>query len=227
MRVHEPSMARPSSAPTCPAPCCKADGVIEAELRDGSRVVIRPLVADDKEGLAAAFERASERTRYLRFLGPTPALTAKQLAYLTEIDHHDHEALVAIEPSSGEGLGIARYVRSSQDPAAAECAVAVADEWQGRGLGTALLRRLMARARDEGIERITALVLSQNREALGLLEAVGRVEERVADHGTIEVSLDIPDEPQQDEHERRFACWLRAAATGLLDSPLMRQRGKG
>ena len=78
----------------------------EVELRDGSKVEIRPLGPADKQGLSAGFERLSELSRYRRFLSPTSHLTAKQLAYLTEIDHRDHEALVAIEPSSRDGLGV-------------------------------------------------------------------------------------------------------------------------
>jgi hypothetical protein len=88
----------------------------EIELRDGSWVEIRGLGPDDKTGLAAGFERLSERSRYRRFLSATPELSAKQLAHFTEVDHHDHEALVAIEPASRYGLGVARYVRSNDNP---------------------------------------------------------------------------------------------------------------
>src|ERR1700730_6834344 len=113
-----------------------------ATLRDGSLVEIRPLGPSDKRGLAAGFQRLSELSRYRRFLSPTAQLSDKQLRYLTDIDHHDHEALVAIDPATRDGLGVARYVRSRARPDEAEFAVAVADDWQQRGLGTALLRRL-------------------------------------------------------------------------------------
>src|SRR5438045_2569211 len=69
----------------------------EVQLRDGSPVEVRPLRADDKAGLAAGFARLSELSRYRRFLSLTTRLTNGQLAYLTELDHHDHEALVAID----------------------------------------------------------------------------------------------------------------------------------
>jgi GNAT superfamily N-acetyltransferase len=194
--------------------------VSKVELRDGSRVEIRPLGPDDKEGLAAGFERLSELSPYRRFLSPTAKLTAKQLTYLTEIDHHDHEALVAIEPSSRGGLGVARYVRSPQDPSEAECAVAVADDWQGRGLGTALLGQLAARARVERITRFTGLVLRGNEPMRHLLETLGPVQQRPAGADAIEVSLQLPDPPDSAARDRVLAGWMRAAASGELESSL-------
>lgn len=194
----------------------------ELELKDGSRVEIRPLTPADKEGLAAGFERLSDLSRYRRFLSPTEHLTARQLAYLTDVDHHDHEALVAVEPSSREGLGVARYVRSHDTPEEAEFAVAVADDWQRRGLGTALLAQLAERALAEGITRFTALVLSDNPPVQHLLERLGQVEQRPAEGGTIEVCLQIPDDRLGADQTGRLAGWMRAAARGQLESRLHR-----
>ena len=174
---------------------------------------------EDKAGLAAGFERLSELSRYRRFLSPTHHLSTSQLAYLTEVDHHDHEALVAVEPSSRDGLGVARYVRSSEDPEEAECAVAVADDWHRRGLGTLLLRHLAARAREEGIARFTGLVLQENQPMRHLLETLGQVQQRPAQGGVIEVCLQVPDDPL-GEDRGRLANWLRAAAMGKLDTRL-------
>ena len=87
-------------------------------------------------------------------------LSAAQLDYLVDVDHHDHEAIVAVDPISGEGLAVARYIRSNEDAEVAEVAVTVADDWQGRGLGRALLDRLSYRARREGVRRFTAPVQS-------------------------------------------------------------------
>jgi len=181
--------------------------------------------AADKAGLAEVYARLSELSRYSRFLSPTTRLTNSQLAYLTELDHHDHEALVAIEPASRHGLGVARYVRSSDDPREAEFAVAVADDWQRRGLGTALLGALAARAREEGITRFTGLVQAENRSMQALLQTLGPVEQRPGGGGTIEVSLEVPEESGTGEHLRRLAGWMRAAATGQLNSRLGRRGG--
>jgi GNAT superfamily N-acetyltransferase len=203
-------------------------GVADVELRDGSRVIIRPLEPDDKAGLAAGFERLSERSRYRRFLSPTPRLTAAQLAYLTEIDHRDHEALVAVDPQTRDGLGVARYVRSLGDSQEAEFAVAVADDWQRRGLGTTLLGHLAARAREEGIMRFTGLVHEDNEPVRHMLETFGPFGLRHTGGGAIEVSLDVPDDPLGVEQERRLAGWMRAAARGVLASSLQRSaRGRG
>jgi acetyltransferase len=200
--------------------------VTAAELSDGSEVEIRPLGPEDKAGLAAGFERLSGLSRYRRFLSPTSHLSAKQLAYLTEVDHHDHEALVAIDPASRNGLGVARYVRSAQNPGEAEFAVAVADDWQRRGLGTALLRQLAERARAEGITRFTGFVLEDNQPMRGLLHSLGEVQQRDARDGTLEVWLDIPEDPLREEHERQLAGWMRAAATGQLESRLLGSRSE-
>jgi GNAT superfamily N-acetyltransferase len=194
--------------------------VSAAELSDGSEVEIRPITPDDRAGLTAGFERLSELSRYRRFLSPTSHLSARQLAYLTDVDHHDHEALVAIDPSSRDGLAVARYVRSAQNPGEAEFAVAVADDWQRRGLGTALLRQLAARARAEGITRFTGFVLEDNQPMRGLLQSLGEVQQRDTQDGTLEVWLDIPQDPLREEHERRLASWMRAAAAGWLESRL-------
>jgi GNAT superfamily N-acetyltransferase len=114
-------------------------------LRDGSRVLCRPVRRSDAPLLADLFSRLSERSRRQRFLVPRDRLTDAELRYLTDIDHRDHEA---------------------------ELAVTVADAWQGRGLGTELVRQLGERARQEGIGRFTAFVTAGNLAVAGLLRAM-------------------------------------------------------
>jgi GNAT superfamily N-acetyltransferase len=144
-----------------------------AILRDGSEVLIRPVGPADVPFLADGFARLSARSRQLRFLGPKKQLTPAELRYLTEIDHHDHEALGAVDSASGLSVGVARYVRSFEDPQAAEIAVTVVDDWQRRGLGTELLAQLAQRAREEGIRRFTALVGADNAAMTGLVRTTG------------------------------------------------------
>ena len=127
-------------------------------LRDGSTVLIRQVRGTDAPLLADGFARLSARSRQLRFLGPKKMLSAAELRYLTDVDHHDHEAIGALSPAEGRGVGITRYIRDADDPRAAEIAVTIADDWQGRGLGTELLARLSDRARQAGIGRFTATV---------------------------------------------------------------------
>jgi RimJ/RimL family protein N-acetyltransferase len=143
------------------------------DLRDGARILVRPIRPDDKAALARGFELLSQDSVYQRFLSPISELRPMDLVYLTEVDHHDHEALIAFDEQTGEPVGVARYVRSAADPEAAEFAITVVDDWQRRGVGTELVKRLSARARDEGVRRFTATLLAENHEMRGLLEKLG------------------------------------------------------
>jgi RimJ/RimL family protein N-acetyltransferase len=179
-------------------------------LRDGSSVLIRPITPEDRELLRSGFEGLSERSRYMRFQAPTPSLSEEQLSYLTAVDHHDHEALVALDSATGDGVGVARFVRVSDE--VAECAIVVADEWQGRGVATELLDRLVERAHAEGIERFTAIVLAENAEALRLLERLGDTV-RQSYGPQVELEIELPPPP---ERAARLRLILSGAARGLL-----------
>jgi RimJ/RimL family protein N-acetyltransferase len=149
-----------------------ADGR-QTVLRDGSEVLIRPIQGADAPLLADGFARLSLRSRYMRFLTPKAELSAAELRYLTEVDHHDHEALGAVDHAAGRGVGVARYIRSAQDAQSAEIAVTVVDEWQGRGLGTELVAQLSERARAEGIRRFTGLAAADNVAVARLARNIG------------------------------------------------------
>lgn len=141
-------------------------------LRDGSEVLIRQVQSADAPLLADGFARLSAESRRLRFLRGKDELSPAELRYFTEVDHHDHEALGALNHLDGRGVGIARYIRHAEDPQAAEIAVTIVDDWQGRGLGTELLAQLSDRARQEGIRRFTALVSADNVAVAGLLRNI-------------------------------------------------------
>ena len=180
----------------------------EVHLSDGATVIVRPIRPSDRDLLLDGFERLSPQSRYRRFLAPMDDLSEPMLRHLTEVDHHDHEAIGAIDPASGHGIGIARFVRLADRPDAAEAAVTVADDWQGRGLGTVLLGALADRARSEGIHVFTAIVLAANEEMLEVLEHVGRVRVVDRESGTVEIEVDVP----SDRAELRRL--LRAAQAG-------------
>jgi RimJ/RimL family protein N-acetyltransferase/nucleotide-binding universal stress UspA family protein len=187
-------------------------GAEPARLRDGSTVLIRPIGPDDRELLRSGFEQLSDESRYMRFQTPLSKLGDEQLSYLTNVDHHDHEALVAVDPGSGETdiVGVARFIRVDHD--AAECAIVVADDWQGRGVATELLDRLVDRARDEGVERFIALVLAENAEALRLLERLGDTERRRVG-SQVELEIELPAPRQRSPHLKLV---LSSAARGLV-----------
>ncbi len=161
-------------------------------LRDGTRVWIRRWMPSDAELLVRGFYRLSPTSSYRRFLSASPVLTAEMLRTLTDIDHRDHEAVVAFDEHNGEALGIAHYVRDPERADTAEIAVTVLDDWQGRGLGTLLLEAIGACARAEGISTFTALMLSENHEMRHLLEHFGSVRIIDEERGTVELEVPIP-----------------------------------
>ena len=180
-------------------------------LRDGATVLIRPIRADDKAALEEGLERLSTESRYKRFFSPVPRFTAAQLRYLTEIDHHDHEALVALSPTARRSGSRATF--ATREPEAAEAAVVVVDDWHNRGVATELLTRLAARAGQEGINRFTATALAQNREALDLLRDLGPAQTRVLGDGTVEMRIELP---VTERRGTRLWRTLRRAAEGRL-----------
>ena len=183
----------------------------EVVLRDGSVVLVRPVRPEDKELLVRGWERFGEESRYRRFMGGKGSLSEHDLAYFTEVDHANHEALGARDAETGEGVGVARYVRLPADPAAAEAAVAVVDDWQHRGLGGELLRRLTERARENGIERFRARLFAFNHSMLALFEDIGEVEVRHAGDGELEIDVEL-----SCERTSGLGAALRAAARGLV-----------
>jgi RimJ/RimL family protein N-acetyltransferase len=138
-------------------------------LKDGSRVLVRPVQTTDVPLLIDGFARLSPNSRRMRFLVGKNALTARELRYFTDIDHHDHEALGAVDIVTGRGVGVARYVRDAHDVHRADVAVTVVDEWQRRGLGSELMKRLAHRAQKEGIRRFGALLATDNVAVVALL----------------------------------------------------------
>jgi GNAT superfamily N-acetyltransferase len=170
------------------------DGVEGAPiaLRDGTRVRIRQGRRSDRELLRRGFQRLSPESRYRRFLAPMPRLPEAAVRRLTDIDHCDHEAMIALDEQGTEALGVARYVRDPERPEAAEVAVTVVDDWQGRGVGTLLLEVISARAREEGIRTFTAWMLAHNREMMDLFRHLGPVQIVDRDAGAVEIEVPIP-----------------------------------
>lgn len=180
-------------------------------LSDGSDVLIRPVQAEDKALFVAGWDRFGEQSRYRRFMGHKKQLTKRDLEFFTEIDHVDHEALGALTPAGDEGLAVARYMRDPERPHLAEAAVAVVDGAQGRGLGGALLRRLRARAQENGIHAFTASLFTDNAAMLALFRRIGTVSVRDNEDSILEIDVELPvsDAP-------KLGIALRTAATGKV-----------
>lgn len=160
-------------------------------LRDGTAAQIRQIRPEDARLLRLGFESLSEGSRTARFLAPKSALTDDEIAYFTEVDHVDHEALVASDPDEERGFGVARYIRSAEDPGRAEFAVVVVDDMQGSGLASILLERLAQRARRVGVSHFEAHVLPSNRRMLDLAKRMWRVEEVQSEPGVTHIALSL------------------------------------
>lgn len=189
-----------------------------ATLRDGRRVLLRPIEPGDKDRLREGLARLSPLSTYLRFHSGVHELTDAQLAYLTEVDHDRHDAWVALaaDDLDGPGLGVARYVADATDPGVAEAAVVVADEHQGRGIGTLLLIALGQAARDHGVRLFRAHVLTENQGVLELLDQLG-AQRGPSAGGVVEVDLILPDDPS-DLPQTPIGRVFRAVAKSELAS---------
>ena len=151
---------------------------------------VRPVRPDDANELQHAFLLLSELSRYQRFHAGTPSLTDRVAHFFTDIDHTDHEALVALADGSSDIVGVARFVRARSCPVEADLAITVADDWKRVGLGMALLRLLTDRARAEGIRWFTMEMLADNPGVLALVAAAGGAVEP-ADGAVVSGRIDL------------------------------------
>ncbi len=162
----------------------------EVAIRVPAEISIRALLPSDRRAVEFAFGRLSERSRYQRFFTVKPDLPVRELASLTRVDHWHHEALIAFSPPPRTPIGIARYVRLD-DFDAAEVAIEVVDDWQRRGVGSALLAALTARAGAAGITRFHVSMLRDNRAARALADHVGPATVLAAAGNVLEMSYSV------------------------------------
>ena len=188
-------------------------------LRSGDVVRIRQVRPGDVQALARAYARLGEESRYRRFFTAMPALPDATLKAAVEVDHADHEALVAVPLLSAEIVGECRFIRLPDQPDTADVGVTVVDAWQGRGLGSALLTRLSERALEAGIEYFTAEVLAENRTMLALLPSLGHVETE-SRGPVVTASVELTEPPRQPGPD--FLELLTAAARGdIISLPVL------
>jgi RimJ/RimL family protein N-acetyltransferase len=169
-------------------------------LPTAPELTVRSIRPTDKDALLDLFERLGPRSRLRRFLAPKPSLSRRELAYLTEVDHRAHEALVAVDPG-GRFAGVGRYACGPGETRVADVAFAVADAVQGRGIGTGLAQLIFDDARANGIVRLQAMTLPENGPARKLLGRTG-FELTGIDGGVLELALDLA---ARDTARRRAA----------------------
>jgi GNAT superfamily N-acetyltransferase len=184
----------------CLLPSCEP-GVEAATPRTSekpvaSAVTLHPLSRGDVASVLEVVSGLSDRSRHLRFLTAKPRLTRADLRQLTEVDHHDHVAVVAVIGAGRHPVGVGRFFRDPAQPESADIAVAVVDDWQGQGVGTALVMALIERARQVGVRRFSMTMSSDNDAALRLLHGTpGVIEKLAVDAETAEFALDFAETP--------------------------------
>lgn len=160
-------------------------------LRDGRKVEIRALRTEDKADMLAAIDRTGTESRYRRFFGAKRDFSEKEVAFFLNIDFTNHIALVAVVEEEGRAVIVAggRYV--TVRPGVAEVAFTVIDDYQGQGIGAALLRHLAKIARGAGLKEFTAEVLPNNSPMLKVFEKSGLKMSTKREAGVVHVALQL------------------------------------
>ena len=170
------------------------------ELLDGTSVAFHAIAPDNASALQRFHHRLSQRSIYLRFFAAKPELSDREAGYFTNLDGMNRFALVAVDPERPEEIiGVVSFDREG-DTDRAEYAAAVADRWQGRGLGLALTRRLIEAALKRGVSTFTGIVLPENTRMLHLLRDLGLPERLRYEDGTDYVEIDLS--PPQNTSDR-------------------------
>jgi RimJ/RimL family protein N-acetyltransferase len=160
-------------------------------MRDGSELHLRPVLPGDSERTADGRVEFSSETLYRRFQSmrtPTKSL----MTYLFEVDYIHHFVWVITDGPEGPVVADARFVRDEQDATVAEVAFIVGDEYQGRGIGTFLMKALAVAADYLGVQRFTARVLAENAPMRAILDGFGAAWHR-DDLGVVTTEIDVPD----------------------------------
>lgn len=183
-------------------------------LRDGSTLAVRPIRPGDESGLAHFFSDLSMESRVLRFFAAVANADASAKR-MVQVDYKSRYGLVAVAGAQGEIVAHAMYVET--EPRKAEAALAVADAYQGRGLGTILLGQLAEAAAAVGIEVFEGIVRPENRRMLGMLRESGFPVHSRSEPGEVHAELPTaltPEGLRQFEDRERIAAI--AAVSHLL-----------
>ncbi|WP_245906704.1 GNAT family N-acetyltransferase [Mycolicibacterium palauense] len=182
---------------------------VPIRLRDGTALLLRPVLPGDSARATSGHVEFSTETLYRRFMSarrPSEAL----MQYLFEVDYVDHFVWVVIDEDDGDVVADARFVRDEADPTSAEIAFIVGDAFQGRRIGSFLMKALVIAAHVGGITRFTARVLSGNLPMRHILDEYGAVWKR-EDLGVVTTVIEVPDESSV-RLPRRLAAQIRGTA---------------
>ena len=209
------TLARPASGQVLPG---------EFVLQDGTPAMLWPLLPTDAETLRDVFRRLSPGSRQHRFLQVLDQLDDPMIRRLVDsVDGVHHIALLLIVlPPEGEEepIGVAHLVQDPADPATADIAVTVVDDWQGRGAGAALVSALMQR-RPAAVTRLRTLVAAGNRASLALLARAGRVSPGLPERGVLDVTVELPPATRaRSAVEKAAGLWAQGARK-LMDQAYM------
>jgi RimJ/RimL family protein N-acetyltransferase len=192
------------------------DDVIPVRLRDGTEAVVVPLLPANREILRHEYEHLSPESQFGRFLTSAPRLSDTMLDHLVDdVDGVNHVALMLLvltEDGTELPVGVARIIRYPDDPNAADVAVTVVDDWQGRGVATALLEVLM-RQRPKGVERLVTVISARNAASLAMLRALGEVTVSQAASGTEQVVVELSGSGARSDRSTS-APWSRGPGCG-------------
>lgn len=197
-------------------------------LEDGLRVRLRLLRPDDRQRVADGFLALSPESRYMRCLRARKDLSPAELHFMTDCDGQDHLAIavVAVDEDGAEGasVGLARFVRCIDDPEAAEIAITVMDDWQGRGIGGLLLRRLLAAMGERGYREARGVMHPDNSGMRRLVDGAGTDARQAPEDGLIRFAIPVPTRVPwpltlPEDAGRALARMLRFATAGAVTLP--------
>jgi GNAT superfamily N-acetyltransferase len=186
-------------------------------LRDGTRLLVRPIRIQDGPALVALHARLSADTIYRRYFGARPHLAPAVVDRFTRVDEEWRFALVAMR-DGGELVAVARY-EGTRGGDAAELAVVVDDALQHQGVGRALLERLIDVAVERGLDALVADVLSANSSMLGLLRVLGPPTRTARDADSTTVTVDLRGHDAGPERQERARSHIAAAHTAAAPRP--------
>ncbi len=194
-------------------PIAAATDTLEVRLPEGTPVLLRPIVPEDRDAVLAAFRRLSPDSRYYRFWTRHEQMPDSLLQRFLHSDHIAQDVWAAQDPAHPLeiGYGAASWFRDAQDPSRAEVSLTIADEAQHRGFGTLLLAVLWLRARQRGITRFFGVALPDNHAAVDWFRALGAKVLWEGGQYSLDLPLDLTRLPDTTA-ARRLCQWLQELA---------------